>query len=229
MNEMRFVNCFDFLDLHYNNLACYYRSKGQIDYDMNAPLNPRQVANWPFPCRGYPVGPAEVTFKAGQSLRVILEGSATHGGGHCQFALQYNNGPFVVFETFMERCPLDKQYTVTIPSTAPAGNAVFVWTWVNAIGNREYYMNCADIIIEGPSKSCLKGKELAVVNYPGYPTIPEFSQDPTHGRKYFDNRKDIEVCVGRTGIAADKGTRKSKHHKRPKQTPTAEGNMSIEN
>ncbi|KAL1924187.1 uncharacterized protein VTP21DRAFT_7222 [Calcarisporiella thermophila] len=192
----------------------YYRKNGNIDYNMNSPLNPSQ---WPYPCRGFPVGPAEFTFKAGSSLKVQLAGSATHGGGHCQFALQYDNGQFVVFHTIFDECPLSKNYTVTIPSTAPNGKAAFVWTWVNAIGNREYYMNCADVNIDGPAQSCMDGLEQVVLNYPGYPTIPEFSQDPTHGKQHFNNRKPARVCRG--GASAQSKNKSKKPKKKPNTPP----------
>ncbi|KAL1924239.1 uncharacterized protein VTP21DRAFT_7274 [Calcarisporiella thermophila] len=194
----------------------YYKSIGQIDYDMKSPLNPDQ---WPFPCRNFPEGPAETTLKAGSNIQVQIVGTATHNGGHCQFALQYPGSDFVVFHTIMEECPLSKNYTVPIPASAPAGKATFAWTWVNALGNREYYMNCADVNIDGPTKSCMKGKELAVANYPGYPTIPEFHKDPTHGRKYFDQRKDTQVCNSKSATNQIKG----KSTKKPKKAPISPG------
>lgn len=48
---------------------------------------------------------------------------------------------------------------------------------MNAIGNREYYMNCADIRIignRGPGQ--IKGTPLKIANMPGYPVI----QPPTN-------------------------------------------------
>jgi len=42
---------------------------------------------------------------------------------------------------------------VTLPEGLKAGEAVFVWTWFNRIGNREMYMNCAPITIGGSSTS----------------------------------------------------------------------------
>ena len=44
-------------------------------------------------------------------------------------------------------CPLNSTYDFTIPTYAPAGQALFAWTWQNFEGNREYYMNCAAVEI----------------------------------------------------------------------------------
>ncbi|KAL1925176.1 uncharacterized protein VTP21DRAFT_59 [Calcarisporiella thermophila] len=194
----------------------YYQDHDMVDWDNDAPLDPNQGR--PFPCRGFPEGPAEVTLKAGEPFTIKLRGSATHGGGHCQFALKYRvNGrdtPFVVFNTVMEKCPLNYDYTMTLPATAPGGKAVLAWTWVNAVGNREYYMNCADVNIVGPTQSCMAGKELFVCNYPGYPTIPEFALDPEHGRHYFNERKDTQLCVGKQKTSV-KGQKSPSEHDKP--------------
>ena len=42
-----------------------------------------------------------------------------------------------------------RQFEVPIPKGLPSGNATFVWTWFNKIGNREVYMNCAPVSISG--------------------------------------------------------------------------------
>jgi hypothetical protein len=39
----------------------------------------------------------------------------------------------------------------TVPADAPAGEALFAWTWFNQVGNREMYMNCATVTITGGS------------------------------------------------------------------------------
>ncbi|ORX65410.1 hypothetical protein DL89DRAFT_270951, partial [Linderina pennispora] len=116
------------------------------------------------------------TWVAGQDVTVQFEqhGSA-HGGGHCEFSLSYDGGTnFVVIHQVMGHCFYDssnreiRNYTFTLPT-----RCIFSWTWVNAIGNREFYQNCADIAITGESPS-LSGKAMTILNYPGYPTVPEF-------------------------------------------------------
>jgi hypothetical protein len=85
---------------------------------------------------------------------MTLAGLATHGGGSCQLSLSYDNGTtFYVIQSMEGGCPLVTTYQFTIPSDAPNGNALFAWTWFNLIGNREMYMNCADVVINGGSST----------------------------------------------------------------------------
>lgn len=49
----------------------------------------------------------------------------------------------------MGGCPLALSYEFQIPGFAPNGQALFSWTWFNYEGNREMYMNCAMIEING--------------------------------------------------------------------------------
>jgi len=90
-------------------------------------------------------------------------------------------------------------FNVPVPASAPNGEAIFAWTWINAVGNREYYMNCADVIITGGTTPALvSGPRLFVANLPyvqGAPTIPEFP-DPSStndGRNYLADRPIIQV------------------------------------
>jgi len=55
-------------------------------------------------------------------------------------------------------------YPVTFPKNIPNGKAVFYWAWINRLGNREYYANCADIIITGSTGSDYKGPQLLVAD-----------------------------------------------------------------
>ncbi|ORY01380.1 hypothetical protein K493DRAFT_209738, partial [Basidiobolus meristosporus CBS 931.73] len=150
-----------------------YTQKGDVDYDMSTPLGHRVC--FPFPCRGIPAGPSVGTYTAGESLNVTLGGMAVHNGGHCQFALSVDGGKtFVVLKTVMGTCLMDGlNYQVPIPTEIPNGEAVFAWTWINKTGNREYYMNCADITVKGGKGNSLSGPKLLVVNMENTPTIPE--------------------------------------------------------
>ncbi|KAK3699181.1 hypothetical protein LTR37_016542 [Vermiconidia calcicola] len=119
-----------------------------IDYSMTEPLN-ADGSN--FPCKGYqndgPMPPV-ATYTAGSIYNITLEGSATHGGGSCQLSLSYDNGAtFRVIKSMIGGCPLTSSYDFTIPSYAPAGKALFAWTWQNHEGNREFYMDCAAVDI----------------------------------------------------------------------------------
>jgi hypothetical protein len=123
-----------------------------IDYNLKSPL----TANGSnFPCHGYqndrPIV-VTATYSAGKSYQMAISGSVTHGGGSCQLSLSYDNGgTFKVIKSMIGGCPLTQQYDFTIPSFAPSGNALFAWTWFNEIGNREMYMNCAQVQIVGSS------------------------------------------------------------------------------
>lgn len=125
-----------------------------IDYSMTSPL----VADGSnFPCKGYqndrPIA-SVVTYTAGQTYNMTLAGSATHGGGSCQLSLSYDNGAtFRVIQSMIGGCPLTSTYDFTIPSYVPAGDALFAWSWQNFEGNREYYMNCAEVTIDSAAKS----------------------------------------------------------------------------
>ncbi|KAK9760355.1 hypothetical protein K7432_015715 [Basidiobolus ranarum] len=149
------------------------------------------------PCKGYEQGGIVQTVAAGGSIQVKLGGIATHNGGHCQFAISYDKSQtFAVLETIYSDCLIaSKEYSVTIPSTAGSSrNVIFAWAWINKIGNREYYMNCADIEIHGSAGGYITGPKLLVVNLPGYPTVPEFPQDgPNDGRKLLAARPTITI------------------------------------
>ncbi|KAB8737494.1 hypothetical protein FH972_026453 [Carpinus fangiana] len=119
-----------------------------IDYSMTSPL---LADGSNFPCKGYqndrPIG-VVATYNAGSTYQLELAGSATHEGGSCQLSLSYDNGKtFRVIKSMIGGCPLTPTYDFTIPDFAPNGTALFAWTWQNQVGNREFYMNCAEVAI----------------------------------------------------------------------------------
>ncbi|CAG7929276.1 unnamed protein product [Penicillium olsonii] len=122
-------------------------AKGQKDYSYTNPLS---SSGSDYPCKGYAKDDFEAvaTWAPGSKQHMELEGSATHDGGSCQLALTYDQGEtFKVIESIEGDCPIEKKYDFEIPSDAPAGDALFAWTWFNKVGNREMYMNCAMITI----------------------------------------------------------------------------------
>jgi hypothetical protein len=132
-------------------------ASGAIDYNMVAPLS-GDGSN--FPCKGYlsdlgtPAGKSVDTWAAGSSHNFTIVGGASHGGGSCQASLSYDQGKtFTVIHSYIGNCPLTANFNFNVPSDAPAGDALFVWTWYNKIGNREIYMNCASVTIGGTKKS----------------------------------------------------------------------------
>lgn len=123
-----------------------------IDYSMTSPLN-ADGSN--FPCKGYqndrPIQ-TTISYTAGSMYNMTLAGDAMHGGGSCQLSLSYDNGAtFRVIKSIIGGCPLNSTYNFSIPSYAPAGVALFAWTWQNFEGNREYYMNCAEVNVTSGS------------------------------------------------------------------------------
>lgn len=136
-----------------------------------APLAPSD-----FPCK-QPAGTYAVTsmntVAAGGSLDVQLKGGATHGGGSCQFSITTDTKPtkdsqWKVLHSQIHGCqggPEDDNMSndandtrnpiipVKIPEGLPAGQYTFAWSWLNKLGNREFYMNCAPLeVTSGSSK-----------------------------------------------------------------------------
>lgn len=123
-------------------------SYNDIDYSMTSPL---EADGSDFPCKGYqndrPVQ-TTVTYTTGSTYNMTLSGSAMHEGGSCQLSLSYDNGAtFKVIKSIIGGCPLTPVFDFTIPSYAPAGTALLAWSWQNIEGNREFYMNCAEVSV----------------------------------------------------------------------------------
>ncbi|KAF1967335.1 hypothetical protein BU23DRAFT_293628 [Bimuria novae-zelandiae CBS 107.79] len=134
-----------------------------------APLEPAD-----FPCK-QPGGTYAVTsmntVAAGGSLDVQLKGGATHGGGSCQFSITTDTKPtkdsqWKVLHSQIHGClgglPDENMSNnaedmnnpvipVKIPEGLPAGQYTFAWSWLNKLGNREFYMNCAPLEVTGGS------------------------------------------------------------------------------
>ncbi|KAK1144455.1 hypothetical protein N8T08_005327 [Aspergillus melleus] len=128
--------------------------ESDIDYDNTSPLR-SDGSN--FPCRGHHRNTAwrtTSTYTAGQKDYMELAPGTNHRGGSCQISLSYDNGQtFRVIQSYMGGCPLTLKWDFQIPESAPAGKALFAWSWFNLEGNREMYMNCAHVEIQGGSGS----------------------------------------------------------------------------
>ncbi|KAJ1718636.1 hypothetical protein LPJ61_006535, partial [Coemansia biformis] len=182
------------------------------DYSLKTPLSSSNGGSKPL-CKYTKAWPQPVaSWTAGQSVTVTFQkDGAGHGGGHCQFSMSYDGGKtFVVIHEELEHCffngpstsnqPQVFQYTFNLPQALPASNsAIFSWSWVNAMGNREFYMNCADVTISGTSKS-FTGKKMTILNFPGYPALPEFGGNYKTGLQYYTNQPSITV-TGNGGSA----------------------------
>ncbi|KAI7834004.1 hypothetical protein BX661DRAFT_176460 [Kickxella alabastrina] len=184
-----------------HGLDCPALPAGQsLDYSMSSPLSggdPLCKHTTPYPT-------ASATWTAGQPVTVKLApGGAPHGGGHCQFSLSYDGGQnFVVVHEVLQQCfgsdQSQRDFTFTLPGELPGSEkAVFAWSWVNAVGNREFYMNCADVRIVGGGSESFTGKRMVVANLPGYPTVPEFNGNYAVGMELYTGAPKLTV----TGIA----------------------------
>jgi hypothetical protein len=178
-----------------NQLSKYYIDSGLVNYNLRSPLMVTDD-KFSFPCKGFPKGPSVATFN-NNKLSVTLEGTAVHGGGHCQFGVSYDDKTFVVLTTVIGNCLLDtKSYSFDLPQNSKGGDMTIFWTWINRIGNREYYMECADITVNtNGNNPQIPGKELLIVNLPGYPKVPEWepnSPSSIDGRDLLASRKDIQ-------------------------------------
>jgi len=185
---------------------------GDIDFDITSPLSSGN-----FPCGGSlsllgtSKGAPVATYKAGQSYQATITGGAPHNGGSCQFSLSYDKGEtWTVIESIVGGCPLSSGQTFpfTIPSDAPSGDeVVFSWSWLNKVGNREFYQTCAVVTIEGGSSASRTRREtvpfnsrpaMFVANINGQCTTPEGVDPafPNPGPDVIVNSPDATVPAG---------------------------------
>ncbi|KAG0251849.1 hypothetical protein DFQ27_008484 [Actinomortierella ambigua] len=175
--------------------GCPAPPSGQsVDYNIRAPIGVYGSANQPLCKRTVPFTSKLPTYKAGQTINVKFDIGASHGGGHCQFALSYDGGKkWVNIKEIVREClrgnPKSASYSipVKIPDDAPSGRVVFQWLWNNAIGNRELYSNCVDMQIQGTNGGTLTGKEPVILNYgPNSQRVGEFpNASDKDGREHF--------------------------------------------
>ncbi|KAG0051653.1 hypothetical protein BGZ83_003483 [Gryganskiella cystojenkinii] len=176
---------------------------GGPDYDITTPIGTHDSQNLPI-CKHTGVQKKRTVVKAGSSIKTTYNVGAAHGGGHCQWALSYDNGKtWVVIKTLIRDClrgvPNSGSYAVSvpIPKNAPSGKVVFQWLWNNAIGNRELYSNCVDMEIKGTNGGSIKGVAPLIANYGKQsPLIKEFGDAKADDRSdLFAKRKAITVKV----------------------------------
>ncbi|KAF9142852.1 hypothetical protein BGX30_002042 [Mortierella sp. GBA39] len=178
-----------------------------IDYNTNAPISSNGVNIQPLCKHSVPYAKRTV-YKAGESISTGYGIDSSHGGGHCQWALSYDREKtWVVIQTEIRTClqgtvaGQNVKIPVTIPTDAPSGEATFMWAWINAVGAREFYSNCADIQVDGMDGGSISGVELLLSNYnTTYGLIPEFPNptDPD-SHELFDARKPITISVKGSG------------------------------
>ncbi|KAI9474940.1 hypothetical protein BX667DRAFT_478781, partial [Coemansia mojavensis] len=187
-----------------------------LDYNLKSPISTAGQSDMlPFCHHEKPWPTPAAKWKAGQSITVkFTPDGAGHGGGHCQFSVSYDSGKtYVVVHEVLEHCffngPSDSNtmevtsYTFDLPDDLPSSDkAIFAWSWVNSIGNREFYMDCADVTISGSSSS-YTGKKMTVANRMGYATIDAFggmNGDYTTGLEQYNSNVTYVTVTGDGGV-----------------------------
>ncbi|KAF8928261.1 hypothetical protein EDD21DRAFT_383625 [Dissophora ornata] len=200
-----------------------------IDYNVNGPIGTPDNKTLPI-CKHLVPYTQRTVYKAGETINTAYSVGASHGGGHCQWALSYDGGKtWVVLKTLIRDClkgvVFGQAYSVPvqIPANAPSGNATFQWIWNNAMGNREMYSNCADITIKGANGGTLSGVAPLYANYgPSSLYIPEFSKptDPDM-HEAFAKRAAVTITVSGNGKPTTTTKPKPTTTTKPKSTTTA--------
>jgi len=139
----------------------------------NSPLN---ATGSDFPCKQrsgvYDAEGASNIMVIGEPQTLSFMGSAVHGGGSCQVSLTTDlqptqNSRWMVIHSIQGGCPsnvtgnLDGDasslgaavFQYTIPSGISLGQYTIAWSWVNKVGNREFYMNCGPATIVAAKKT----------------------------------------------------------------------------
>ncbi|KAK8003496.1 Eukaryotic translation initiation factor 4 gamma [Apiospora arundinis] len=159
-----------------------------------------------FPCQ-HSMGQAFTTtstndYALGSKQTLKWIGTAVHGGGSCQISISYDTNPtpdsvWKVIHSIEGGCPARGQagnlpdvgdvpapdtYDYKIPENIPAGKATISVSWLNRIGNREFYMYCGAVELTGAGGDKANYDALPdiyVANVPGVNTCktPEMTTD----------------------------------------------------
>lgn len=128
-----------------------------------------------FPCKQrpgvYDLEGASNVLAIGETQTLSFIGSAVHGGGSCQVSLTTDlqptkNSTWMVIHSIEGNCPSNVTgnlpdnadgtgaavFQYTIPEGIKPGEYTIAWSWVNKIGNREFYMNCGPATVTGAKK-----------------------------------------------------------------------------
>jgi hypothetical protein len=124
----------------------------------------------------------------GSKQELTFHGTAAHGGGSCQISVTTDkiptaNSKFKVIHSFEGGCPTTiagnygesevdpaPTFSFEVPAELPNGVMSGAWSWVNRIGNREFYMALFPITVSGGSDDAAAFNalpDMAVANIPG--------------------------------------------------------------
>ncbi|KAJ1654892.1 hypothetical protein IWQ61_005253 [Dispira simplex] len=181
---------------------------GTPDYDAATPISTKDRVNRDPMCRG-PRGKSNGVLKAGETITLEFINNAIHKGGHCEVAMSTNEKDWAVILTKLTSCFVDEEglnIKATIPQDAPSlDHVVIAWGWVNAEGNREFYMNCMDFSLEGVESGKIEGPQMVIANYPGYPTIGQFAWGEDPRLDLYQNRPNI-IITGDGSVSGGNST-----------------------
>ncbi|KAJ1976226.1 hypothetical protein H4R34_004061 [Dimargaris verticillata] len=175
-----------------------------VDYSIKSPIGGPDGIIQPLCKYSQPYDRPVATYEAGTSIPVkFMAGGASHGGGHCQFSVSYDGGQtYAALRTILNNCFSEGlHYDIPIPANAPPSeHVIFAWTWVNAVGNREFYMNCADIAITGGNTSgTIDGPQMVVANYgPNTPYVSEFRYSGQAQEELYVNAPRLSISPSGT-------------------------------
>ncbi|KIW21148.1 hypothetical protein PV08_01728 [Exophiala spinifera] len=129
-----------------------------------------------FPCKQragvYDAEGAQNIAAIGEPQTLSFTGSAVHGGGSCQVSLTTDLQPtkdskWMVIKSIEGGCPANvpgnlpadpngdgaSTFQFTVPDGIAPGDYTLAWSWLNKVGNREYYMNCAPFTVTASKKA----------------------------------------------------------------------------
>jgi hypothetical protein len=188
------------------SVDAHMKLRSPVPYGLSSLDNsPLAADGSDFPCKQrpgvYELEGAENILVIGEPNMLSFEGSAVHGGGSCQISLTTdlqptNNSRWMVIKSIEGGCPASipgnfptnsdgedanaLQYIV--PEGIEPGEYTIAWSWLNKIGNREFYMNCGPATVIPPKK---KGRIPEPIGTKGRNSFPDM---------YVANLASINEC-----------------------------------
>ncbi|RMZ80277.1 hypothetical protein DV738_g2847, partial [Chaetothyriales sp. CBS 135597] len=149
--------------------------KSPVPYSPQPNNSPLAADGSDFPCKQGSdpqyIVETENMITIGEPQTLSFTGSAVHGGGSCQVSLTSDRQPtkdskWMVIKSIEGGCPsnvtgnLDANpdgngaavFEYTVPEGIEPGQYTIAWSWVNKVGNREFYMNCGPATISAAKK-----------------------------------------------------------------------------
>ncbi|RMD41122.1 hypothetical protein DV735_g3971, partial [Chaetothyriales sp. CBS 134920] len=149
--------------------------KSPVPYSPQPNNSPLAADGSDFPCKQGSdpqyIVETENQITIGEPQILSFTGSAVHGGGSCQVSLTSDRQPtkdskWMVIKSIEGGCPSNVTgnlpadangngaavFEYTVPEGIEPGQYTIAWSWVNKVGNREFYMNCGPATISAAKK-----------------------------------------------------------------------------